>query len=152
MTRSNTAVKETLTISELANELEISPPTIRYYEEKGLITPDRTRGNQRVYLKKHRARLKIILRGKRFGFTLDEIAEMIGMEEMNMDEVEQIHRSRRFLDRKVEEIRVRRTELDFVEQDLLTFKKKLAKRERELSFYMASKFWIAPVHKSRKRH
>jgi hypothetical protein len=80
----------------------------------------------------------MILRGKRFGFTLDEIAEMIGMEEMNMDEIEQIHRSRRFVDRKVGEIRLRRTELDFVEQDLLTFRKKLDRRERELKQTMSN--------------
>lgn len=132
MTKSETATVASFTISELAHELEISPSTIRFYEEKGLIRPERTRGNQRVYLRKHRARLKLILRGKRFGFSLDEIAEMIGLEEANMDEIEQIHRSQRFVDKKVEEIRLRRTEMDFLEKDLLSFKKKLAKRKREI--------------------
>jgi DNA-binding transcriptional MerR regulator len=74
----------------------------------------------------------MILRGKRFGFSLDEIAEMIGMEEMNMDEIEQIDRSQRFLDEKVEEIKLRRMELDYFEKDLLLFKKKLVKRKSEL--------------------
>ena len=112
--------------------MEISPSTIRFYEEKGLVQPQRSRGNQRIYLTKHRARLKMILRGKRFGFSLDEIAEMIGMEEINMDEMDQIDRSQRFLDRKVEEIRLRRMELDYLEKDLLSFKKKLVKRKNEL--------------------
>ena len=123
---------KTYTISELAFDLEVSPSTIRFYEDKGLIKPERTPGNQRLYLRKHRARLKMILRGKRFGFSLDEIAEMIGMEEMNMDEIEQIQRSQRFFDIKIEEIRLRRTELDFLEQDMLTFKEKLTKRKQEL--------------------
>lgn len=127
-----TTQKDAFTISQLANELEISPSTIRFYEEKGLIRPERTPGNQRVYLRKHRARLKMILRGKRFGFSLDEIAEMIGLEEANMDEIEQIHRSQRFVDKKVEEIALRRTEMDFLEKDLLSFRKKLSKRKLEL--------------------
>ncbi len=124
--------KTTYTISELADELEISPSSIRFYEEKGLIDPRRTAGNQRLYLKKHRARLKMILRGKRFGFSLDEIGEMIGMENMQMDEIEQINRSQMFFDKKIEEVRNRRAELDFMEKDLLSFKQKLDRRRKEL--------------------
>jgi DNA-binding transcriptional MerR regulator len=125
--------KNSYTISELADELEISPSSIRFYEDKGLIRPQRTPGNQRLYLKKHRARLKMILRGKRFGFTLDEIGEMIGMEDMQMNEVEQIIRSQMFFDKKIEEIRNRRAELDFMEKDLLSFKQKLERRRKELN-------------------
>jgi len=132
MPRKKVSTEKTYTISELAYELETSPSTIRFYEEKGLIKPQRSPGNQRVYLKKHRARLKMILRGKRFGFSLDEIAEMIGVEEMNMDEIEQIDRSQRFLDKRVKTIQLRRTELDLLENDLLSFKKKLSKRKCEL--------------------
>jgi DNA-binding transcriptional MerR regulator len=125
--------KNTYTISELADELEISPSSIRFYEEKGLINPRRTAGNQRVYLKKHRARLKMILRGKRFGFSLDEIGEMIGMENMQMNEIEQINRSQMFFDKKIEEVRNRRAELDFMEKDLLSFKDKLERRRKEIN-------------------
>jgi DNA-binding transcriptional MerR regulator len=125
--------KNSYTISELADELEISPSSIRFYEDKGLIRPQRTPGNQRLYLKKHRARLKMILRGKRFGFTLDEIGEMIGMEDMQMNEVEQINRSQMFFDKKIEEIRYRRAELDYMEKDLLSFKEKLERRRKELN-------------------
>ena len=132
MTGNKVSTAKTYTISELAYELETSPSTIRFYEEKGLIKPRRSPGNQRIYLKKHRARLKMILRGKRFGFSLDEIAEMIGVEEMNMDEIEQIDRSQRFLDKRVKEIQLRRTELDLLENDLLSFKEKLSKRKCEL--------------------
>ena len=124
--------KDMYTISELADELEISPSSIRFYEDKGLINPQRTPGNQRIYLKKHRARLKMILRGKRFGFTLDEIREMIGVEDMQMNEIEQITRSQLFFDKKIEEIVNRRAELDFMEKDILSFKQKLEKRRQEL--------------------
>ncbi len=133
MSNRESCSKNTYTISELADELEISPSSIRFYEEKGLIRPQRTPGNQRVYLKKHRARLKMILRGKRFGFTLDEIGEMIGMEDMQMNEIEQIDRSQKFFDKKIEEIRNRRAELDYMEKDLLAFKQKLERRRKELN-------------------
>ena len=128
----NTRKGNTFTISELAEQLDISPSTIRFYEEKGLIAPQRTRGNQRVYGKKHRARLKMILRGKRFGFSLDEIAEMIGQEDMDIHEIEQIDRSQRFLDEKLRELEQRKTELDLITSDILSFKDKLAKRRLEL--------------------
>ena len=80
------------TISDLATEFEISSRTIRFYEEKGLISPQRTKGNQRIYDKRDRARLKLILRGKRFGYSLDEILEMIGMTDLNISELEQIEK------------------------------------------------------------
>jgi DNA-binding transcriptional MerR regulator len=75
-------------ISDLAAEFEISPRSIRFYEEKGLLSPKRTGGNQRIYDKRDRARLKLILRGKRFGYSLDDIAEMIGMTATEMGEVD----------------------------------------------------------------
>ena len=130
--KKNSIKSTSFTISELAHQMEISPSTIRFYEEKGLIKPDRSPGNQRMYTRRNRARLKLILRGKRFGFSLDEIAEMIGAEEADMDEVEQIDRSQVFLDQKIEEIQLKRIELDYLEKDLFSFKDKLARRRKEL--------------------
>lgn len=120
-------------ISELAAQLDISPRTIRFYEEKGLITPRRTPGNQRVYTPKDRARLKLILRGKRFGFSLDEIAEMIGMADTDMDEASQIRKSLDYGRKKLNEIRDRMKDLIILEQDLLALQKKLEKRLKELT-------------------
>jgi DNA-binding transcriptional MerR regulator len=115
----------TYTISDLSAEFEISPRTIRFYEEKGLLSPQRTKGNQRIYSKRDRARLKLILRGKRFGYCLDEIAEMIGMTDVNMTEVEQIEKSLAYGKKKLVEIRERIDELQLLEQDLLSVKEKL---------------------------
>lgn len=120
--------KETFTISELAAELEISTSTIRFYEEKGLLSPDRTRGNQRVYTHRERARLKLILRGKRFGATLDEIAEMIGMADANINEKKQIEKSLYYLEKKHQEIQDHKKEIKLFEDDLLLLKKKLLER------------------------
>ncbi|GAB6932752.1 MerR family transcriptional regulator [Calditerricola satsumensis] len=67
------------TISDLAQEFDISTRTIRYYEEVGLLSPIRTPGGIRRYSRRDRARLKLILRGKRFGFSLEEIREMLDL-------------------------------------------------------------------------
>ena len=123
----------TYSISELASEFEISPRSIRFYEEKGLISPKRTRGNQRIYDKRDRARLKLIVRGKRFGYSLEEIAEMIGMTDTNIDEITQIERSLKYGEIKLGEIGSRIKDLELLEQDILSVKKKLVQRLRELS-------------------
>lgn len=120
-------------ISELASEFEISPRSIRFYEEKGLISPRRTSGNQRIYDKRDRARLKLIIRGKRFGYSLEEIAEMIGMTDTNIDEITQIERSLKYGEIKLQEISGRIKDLELLEQDILSVKKKLVQRLRELS-------------------
>jgi DNA-binding transcriptional MerR regulator len=116
------------TISELAGELEISTRTIRFYEEKGLISPRRSPGNQRLYSRRDRARLKLILRGKRFGYSLEQIAEMIGMAEVDLDEAEQIRRSLAYGQEKLGEIHQRIEELRLLEQDILAVKEKLLER------------------------
>jgi len=117
----------TYTISDLATEFEISSRTIRFYEEKGLISPERTKGNQRKYSRRDHARLKLILRGKRFGYSLDEIAEMIGMTDVNMSEAEQIEKSLAYGEKKLGEIREHIRELEFLEEDILSVKEKLLK-------------------------
>jgi DNA-binding transcriptional MerR regulator len=66
------------TISELAAEFDVTTRTIRFYEEKGLLKPARE-GNRRIYSPADRTRLRLILRGKRLGFSLDESAEIVLM-------------------------------------------------------------------------
>ena len=124
--------QKTLTISELASSLELSPSTIRYYEEKGLISPTRTPGNQRVYTSKDRARLKLILRGKRFGCSLEEIAEIIGLASTEVSEVGQIEKSLAYAERKIEEVKERKLELDLTEKDIRSMKVALEQRLQEL--------------------
>ncbi|MEV8373677.1 MerR family DNA-binding transcriptional regulator [Kribbella sp. NPDC056861] len=68
----------TWTIAELATEYDVTLRTIRFYEDRGLLTPER-RGTVRVYHPRDKVRLGLILRGKRLGFTLDEIATIVDM-------------------------------------------------------------------------
>lgn len=73
-----TAVKEAWTVGELADELGVTTRTLRFYESEGLISPQRS-GANRVYDARDRTRLRLILRGKRFGMTLAEIREIVDM-------------------------------------------------------------------------
>lgn len=66
------------TISNLANEFDITTRTLRFYEEKGLLNPTRN-GQTRIYSAADRTRLKLVLRGKRIGLSLEDSAEIIGM-------------------------------------------------------------------------
>lgn len=68
--------QKTYSIAALAEEFEISPRALRFYEEKGLLAPFR-QGLERLYTKQDRARLKLILRCKRWGFTLTEIRDLL---------------------------------------------------------------------------
>jgi len=119
-------------ISDLSSEFSITNRTIRFYEEKGLIQPGRTSGNQRRYSPKDRIRLKLILRGKRFGYTLDEIAKMIGLSDVDINEIDQIRNALAFGDRKLFEIRHHMRELESMKQDMLRVRKKLTDRLNEL--------------------
>lgn len=125
--------KETYTISALADEFDISTRSIRFYEEKNLISPQRTDGNQRFYTRRDRARLKLILRGKRFGYSLEEIAEVLGMTDIDIDEEEQITKALKFGIKRLSELRDRIHELTLLEQDLSTFQEKIKNRLEELN-------------------
>jgi len=69
---------ELFTIGELAAAFALSPRAIRFYEDHGLLAPERV-GTQRVYTKRDRARLQLILRGKRLGFSLADIREFLDL-------------------------------------------------------------------------
>jgi DNA-binding transcriptional MerR regulator len=66
------------TISELAIEFDVTPRAIRFYEDMGLLTPQRA-GRNRVYTQRDRTRLKLTLRGKRLGLSLSEIKQLVDM-------------------------------------------------------------------------
>ena len=68
----------TWTVGELADELGVTTRTLRFYESEGLVAPQRV-GTNRVYDQRDRARLRLILRGRRFGMTLDECREIVDM-------------------------------------------------------------------------
>ena len=77
------------TVTQLANDLGVTARTVRFYEDKGLLNPQRV-GNNRVYTYRDRARLILILRGKRLGFTLREIKEYLDLYDADPTRQEQM--------------------------------------------------------------
>ena len=101
---------QSFSISDLAREFDVTTRTIRYYEDEGLLTPTR-RGRNRIFSGRDRTRLKLILRGKRLGFSLSEIADILGLYDDAPGESGQL---RYFLDR----IADRRRHLEHQRRDI----------------------------------
>lgn len=80
----------TYTITELSQEFDITPRAIRFYEDTGLLTPARD-GRNRVYTHRDRTRLKLTLRGKRLGLSLQEIKQLVDMYESPSDTAQQLN-------------------------------------------------------------
>lgn len=70
--------EQTMTIREMCDAFDVTPRTLRFYESKELLCPIRE-GQKRLYTKKDRGRLQLILRGKRFGFSLEEIRQLLDL-------------------------------------------------------------------------
>lgn len=81
---------KTYTISDLASEFGVTTRTIRFYEEKGLISP-RREGQKRLYTPADRVRIKLILRGKRIGMSLQESVEVIDLYDPAHNNEQQLH-------------------------------------------------------------
>jgi len=77
-------------IGDLCAEFELSHRAIRFYEDRGLLSPQRIGGN-RIYSARDRARLQLILRGKRLGFALADIKELLELYDTDPDHLEQLH-------------------------------------------------------------
>ncbi|AKS38519.1 MerR family transcriptional regulator [Anoxybacillus gonensis] len=121
------------TISQLAEQFDVSTRTIRYYEERGLISPIRNESGQRLYTKKDRAVLKLILRGKRFGFSLDEIHEMISLFDNDRTGRKQLEKTIAYGEQKLKEVTERIEDLMQLKQEmesiLTDFRERLKKLE-----------------------
>ena len=83
---------ETLTIRQMCDAFDVTPRTLRFYEAKELLFPVRE-GQKRLFTKRDRARLKLILRGKRFGFSLEEIRQLLDLYHMGDQQQTQIART-----------------------------------------------------------
>ncbi|MBE4910668.1 MerR family DNA-binding protein [Bacillus luteolus] len=114
------------TISELASIFDISSRTIRYYEEIGMLTSNNRDSltQQRSYTNNERRRLKMILRGKKLGFSLHEIKEMIELYESNPEGDDEKKRIIDYADRKLEEINEQISQLEILRDEILAHKEK----------------------------
>lgn len=120
MTNQNNEV--TYSIGELAKEFDITPRSIRFYEEQDLLSPERT-GQTRIYCNKDRVRLKLIQRGKRLGFSLAEIKNLFELYDSNANSMLQLQamlqmteQKRAILRQQLDDIQMLMNELDEVEK------------------------------------
>lgn len=118
---------ELFTIGELAAAFGLSPRAIRFYEDQGLLAPERA-GTQRIYSKRDRARLQLILRGKRLGFSLADIREFLDLYDADGTKRQQmamtLERTRARiadLEQQLEDITVTLAELRDMEGDILSY-------------------------------
>ena len=116
-------MKATYSISELAEEFGITTRTIRFYEEKGYLSP-RREGTRRIYNPADRTSLRLILRGKRLGLTLDETADMIKMYGSPSGNQKQLEKFIVRISEKRSELEQKRRDLEVMMNDLQSVENK----------------------------
>ncbi|MEM5527500.1 MerR family DNA-binding transcriptional regulator [Gammaproteobacteria bacterium AS21] len=115
--------QEFYTVPKLAKQLGITPRAIRFYETKGLLVPQRA-GSTRVYTNRDRARLILILRGKRLGFSLAEISEFLDLYNIDTNNKQQTVLLSDKVRNKITELEEQRSEIDLVLTELIDIEEK----------------------------
>jgi DNA-binding transcriptional MerR regulator len=118
-----------LTIGEMCAEFGVTPRTLRFYEAKQLIAPIRE-GQKRLFTRRCRARLKLILQGKRFGFALEDIRQLLDLYDIGDQQATQIARTCDLGRERLRAMEAQRAELDLAIADL---RKQMAWAERLLA-------------------
>ena len=106
-----------MTIREMCDSFGVTPRTLRFYEAKELLFPLRE-GQKRLFSKRDRARLKLILRGKHFGFSLEEIRQLLDLYDKGDQQLTQLTQTYTLAQERLEELQRQRDELDAAIDDL----------------------------------
>ena len=109
--------EETKTIREMCDEFGVTPRTLRFYEAKELLFPIRE-GQKRLFTKRDQARLKLILRGKSFGFSLEEIRQLLNLYHMGDQQLTQLTRTYEIACERLADMERQRDELTEAIDDL----------------------------------
>jgi DNA-binding transcriptional MerR regulator len=117
---------EIYSIGDLAREFDVTHRTIRFYEDRGLLSPKRI-GSRRVYSKRDQVRLKLILRGKRLGFSLAEVREMLELYDSAPDERPQLEKFTAALAARREQLERQREEIDEALGEIRAFERQSKK-------------------------
>jgi DNA-binding transcriptional MerR regulator len=112
--------EETYSISDLAREFDVTPRAIRFYEDQKLLAPQRS-GSRRIYGKRDYVRLKLILRGKRLGLSLSEVAAMFDLYDTARDEKPQLAQFLAALAERREQLERQRTDIDEMLGEIAVF-------------------------------
>lgn len=118
------SITKHFSISDLADMFDVTPRTIRYYEELGMLTPER-RGTQRIYQDKDRVVLQLILRGRRLGFTLQEISEILALYDTDPTEITQLREVVSRGNEKLAVIENQIRDLETVRDELLDWRERM---------------------------
>jgi DNA-binding transcriptional MerR regulator len=109
--------QDTLTIRQMCDTFDVTPRTLRFYEAKELLFPERE-GQKRLFTRRDQARLKLILRGKRFGFSLEEIRQLLDMYEIGDQQETQLRQTLQAAQQHLGDLERQREELDIAIDDL----------------------------------
>ncbi|MCZ0812947.1 MAG: MerR family transcriptional regulator [Pseudomonadota bacterium] len=102
--------EETMTIRQMCDAFDVTPRTLRFYESKELLFPRRA-GQKRLFTRRDRARLKLILRGKRFGFSLEEIRQLLDLYDKGDQQLTQLTSAYAIAQGRLAELKRQRDEL-----------------------------------------
>jgi DNA-binding transcriptional MerR regulator len=108
---------DVMTIREMCETFSVTPRTLRFYEQKELLFPTRI-GQKRLFSRRDRARLKLILRGKRFGFSLEEIRQLLDLYYVGDQQATQLSRTLDIARDRLQDMERQRAELDVAIYDL----------------------------------
>ncbi|MFU8863771.1 MAG: MerR family transcriptional regulator [Rhodobacterales bacterium] len=108
---------KTMTIREMCEAFDVTPRTLRFYEAKELLFPIRE-GQKRLFTHSDRARLKLILRGKRFGFSLEEIRQLLDLYRIGDQQQTQLARTYEVAQKRLDDLIAQRDELNEAIEDL----------------------------------
>ena len=106
-----------MTIREMCDAFDVTPRTLRFYEAKELLFPER-RGTKRLFTRRDRARLKLILRGKRFGFSLEDIRQLLDLYSPDQNNIPQMEKAFALGKERLADLEDRRKELEDIINDL----------------------------------
>lgn len=124
-------IDDTMTIGEMCRAFDVTPRALRFYEQKELLSPVRE-GQNRFYTPRDRARLKLILRGKRFGFSLAEIRELLELYHLGDGQITQLSATLEAAQRHQADLTAKRDELTTaileLEQQIELIRKMLSER------------------------
>jgi DNA-binding transcriptional MerR regulator len=109
--------RQSYTISDLAAEFAITPRTIRFYESRGLIAPERA-GTQRRYSKRDRARLILILRGRNLGFTVEDVGDYLALYDADPGQIAQTQLLLDKVTAAIADLEKKRSDIDAALSDL----------------------------------
>jgi DNA-binding transcriptional MerR regulator len=108
---------DTLTIRKMCDTFGVTPRTLRFYESKELLFPQR-QGQKRLFTKRDRARLKLILRGKRFGFSLEEIRQLLDLYYKGDGQLSQLEQTYDLARKRLKNLETQRTDIEDAITDL----------------------------------